>query len=330
MAATIKVKFNVKELSNVMSKFDQIQVYRSDTEDGDGAYSEITGGGTRVDLVAGQILYEYIDGLAPTNSYWYKTRYYNSSTFAVSTFPSPIQGTDLGLIVGLQDIRDEGVDETELSDARAIKLSQDWQAWFERMTGNFFTEKASIVDFDGDGSRLLQLPIPIITVNNLYVNGDFNNAVATTTYAVYNGRGPVRDDRRNPRIKLVRNTSQDIFSRSTYGGVFTIGDLNQRVDGVWGHTEEDGSAPDPVKRAILILIIATKEYLGDGELDQLKFGKIIEEVTDRHRIEYSDLYNRLKAWSVTGISEVDMALAAYRAPMRVTAPRPMGLFSSAV
>jgi hypothetical protein len=328
MAATIKIKFYVNELDNVMSAFDQVKVYRSDTETG--TYAEITGLGTRVDLVTGTVLYEYIDGTAPDNTYWYKTAYFNSSTTAESTKSDPIQGTDLGLIVSLQDIRDEGISVSELSDARAVKLSQDWQTWFETMTGNIFTEKSAVVDFDGDGSRLLQLPIPIITVNNLYVNDDFTNAVDTSSYVVYNRRGPIEDDRRNPRIKLVKTTNQSIFSRSTYGGIFSIGDLNQRVDGVWGHVEEDGSSPEPVRRAILILVISTKEYIGDSEIDQLKFGKIIEEVTDRHRIEYADLYNRLKAWSPTGISEVDMALAAYRAPMRITAPRPMGLFDPVV
>ena len=55
--ATIKLKFVVEELSNVLLNYDQIKVYRSTTGDA-GPYSEITVPGTRVDLVSPQTLYE--------------------------------------------------------------------------------------------------------------------------------------------------------------------------------------------------------------------------------------------------------------------------------
>jgi len=326
--ATIKVKFFVEELSNVLTKFDKIKVYRSATEGG--VYSELTDDLTRIDLVSGTTLYEYIDTTAPDSSYWYKISYFDSSLVnSESSLSAGIQGSDSGLYISIQDIRDEGITETELSDTRAQGLIIGWQSWLEKATGNFFTAKSAIVDFDGDGSRLLQLPVPIISVNNLYINDDFDNAIDVNNYKVYNARGPVSDDRRNPRIKLTltgRTTSVYQFNKGA-GGKFIVGDLNQRVDGIWGYTEADGSTPEPICRAIKILVIATAELLGDGELDQLKFGKVIEEVTDRHRIEYADLYNRLGGWYPTGIAEVDNVISMYRAPTRVTAPRPMGLFT---
>jgi len=69
--ATVKIRIRVRELSNVMTQFDQIKVYRSDTEEG--TYVEITDALSRVTLVADQTVYEYIDTTAPTSSYWYKT-----------------------------------------------------------------------------------------------------------------------------------------------------------------------------------------------------------------------------------------------------------------
>lgn len=328
--ATVKVRVRVRELDNVMTQYDKIKVYRSDTTDKEGTYSEITTALTRLDLVADVTLYEFIDTTAPTSSYWYRTSYFHSATLLESSLGTPVQGVDAGLYCSLQDIRDEGIDDTELTDDRALTLINGWQSWIERMTGNIFKETEATIDFDGDGSRLLQLPLPIIEVTELYINDDFDNAVDATSYVAYTSRGPIQDDRRNPRIKLKLTSNQSIYARNLSGGIFAIGDRNQRIVGLWGYTESDGSTPEAVSRAIKILVIATKELLGDGELDQLKFGKIIEEVTDRHRIEYADLYNRLKAWSPTGISEVDLVLQAYRAPMRVTAPRPMALFTPIV
>lgn len=316
--ATVKVRFRVRELENVMTQFDKIKVYRSDVEDG--IYVEITDALTRIDLVAGQTVYEYIDNTAPNSSYWYKTSYYDSVSTLESSLSPAKQGIDGGLYCTLQDIRDEGITETELSDDRALKLSTMWQKWFEDKTGNFFTPKEDTVDLDGDGSRMLMLPVPIIEVEELYINDDFTTAVEATRYAVYNGRGPVRDDRRNPHIMLKTGT---VSIYTSGGSKFEIGDLNQRIVGTWGYTESDGSTPPAVTRAILILVNATKEYLPDDKIDQLSEGRLIEEVTDRHRKEYADLFNRLKSWGPTGITEVDDAIRKYRCPMRVSAPRTM-------
>jgi hypothetical protein len=91
--ASIKLKFVVEHISNVMLNYDQIKVYRSTTQTG--TYSEITGPTTRVDLVADQVLYEYID-TAGDPTYWYKFAYYNSSTTAEGSLSDPIQGEDSG------------------------------------------------------------------------------------------------------------------------------------------------------------------------------------------------------------------------------------------
>jgi hypothetical protein len=112
-----------------------------------------------------------------------------------------------------------------------------------------------------------------------------------------------------------------IFTSSS--SVFEIGDLNQRIVGTWGYTEADGSTPLAVSHAILVLVNMTKEYLPDDQIDQLISGRLVEEVTDRHRIQYSDLFDRLKTWGPTGVTEVDDAIKKYRAPLRITAPRTM-------
>jgi len=324
---TIKVSFYVEDVDDVMnglptSGYDKVKVYRSDTEDG--SYVEITTAPTRIDLVAGQVQYEYLDTTAVTGEEWYKTAYFNSTTSDESVQSDAIQGTDRGLYCTLQDIRDEGITVTELDDDRALILLWGWQSWFEDKTGLVFKPTDAELELDGDGSRMLLLPLPIITCDALYINDDFTNAVSTDRYAVYNKRGPLQDDRRNPHIMLKRTTGvSSIFTTSCSAGKFEIGDRNQKVVGTFGYVESDGSVPYPVKQAIKILTIVSKEYLPDGDIDQLAIGRRIEEVTDRHRIEFADLFNRLKTWSPTGITMVDDALRKYRAPMRIAAPRTM-------
>jgi hypothetical protein len=233
----------------------------------------------------------------------------------------------MGNYLEIDDLRDEGVTITELSDARADMLINGWEQWFERATGQFFYSQTLDLYFDGDGSRLLQLPVPIITCTALYSNDDFTTALNSSEYVVYNRRGPVQDDRKNPRIKLKRSSSlgSNIFSSNGNSAIFEIGDQNIKVSGDWGYTEPDGSVPTAVKRAIAVLVMTTMNQLNDDDIDQLKVGRVIEEVTDRHRIEYADLYNRLKAWNPTGLTEVDLAIQMYRAPMTIDAPRNMGL-----
>lgn len=321
--STIKVRTYVEELTNVMLEFTHNKVYRSATIDG--VYSEITTPLTIVPLVVDQYLYEYIDITAPSSSYWYKTSFYHDVNLTESDLSAPRQGSDAGLYCTVQQLRDEGITTAELSDDRAMMLIIHWQAWIDKMTGQFFTMKELTLDFDGDGSRMLLLPVPIIECTALYINCDFTNAVSTDNYTVYSRRGPVQDDRRNPKIKLKFSGQTTIYSTSGYSK-FTIGDLNQRVVGSWGYVEPDGSTPSAINRAIKILVTLTKDFLDESEIDQFRAGRVIEEVTDRHRIEYSDLYNRLKTWAPTGITEVDMALASYRSPMTVTAPRNIGCY----
>ena len=312
--AAIKLRFFVDELSNVLLQYDQIKVYRS-IVDQTGPYVEITGPGTRIDLISTETLYEYIDAVGDPN-YWYRFSYYNSATFAEGSMSSPIQGSDPGLYVNIIDIRNEGIDEFELSDARAISLSAGWQQWFNHRTGQFFIPRELDFKIDGDGSRVLWLPFPVIELTALYIN-ESTTALDPTSYTVYNRYFP-QDDRKNPRIKLKGQTSS-IYGYS--GNLFSVGDQNQRLVGTFGYVEEDGSTPHLVKREILTLINATKENMGDGEIDVLKSGRIIEEVTDRHRVRYADLWDKLKSWQPTGLTEVDEALRIYRRPVHVGAPR---------
>lgn len=104
--ATIKIKWTVEELTNVLSQFDTQKVYRSTTGE-TGVYSEITIPSTRVDLVAGQSYY-YFDDINGDASYYYKVTYYNSTTTNESTASNAISGnTALALsIISVEELKE--------------------------------------------------------------------------------------------------------------------------------------------------------------------------------------------------------------------------------
>jgi len=88
--ATVKERWNINELVNVMSQFDTQKVYRSTTGE-DGVYSEVTSPSTRIDFVASIASY-YYDDLTGDDAYFYKVTYYNTATTNESTTSAPISG----------------------------------------------------------------------------------------------------------------------------------------------------------------------------------------------------------------------------------------------
>jgi len=81
--ATIKVRWTVSELENVMSLYDVQKVYRS-TVGAPYTWVEITGVATRVPLVAGVTNYLY-DDIAGSADYYYAFSYFNSATLLESS-----------------------------------------------------------------------------------------------------------------------------------------------------------------------------------------------------------------------------------------------------
>lgn len=70
-----RIQILVQEITQVMSDYNQIAVYRSSTQTG--IYTELTTISTRIDLVAGQKVYYFVDETGGASS-WYKSAYYDS------------------------------------------------------------------------------------------------------------------------------------------------------------------------------------------------------------------------------------------------------------
>ena len=87
MANNLSIR--VQHILAVMGYYDQIKVYR-DTSEGGAFTGEITGSGTRIDLIPEQTIYFYEDTTGD-NTHWYKTAFYNSSTEGESEKTDAIQ-----------------------------------------------------------------------------------------------------------------------------------------------------------------------------------------------------------------------------------------------
>ncbi len=117
--AAIKLRISVVELDNVMAVFDRIMVFRSTTGE-TGVYSEITSAPTRIVLVAGTTLYEFID-TSGSPTYWYRYAFYNSVTALQGSSSPPTQPESAqGYYCSISDMRTEGYALAAYSDARVL------------------------------------------------------------------------------------------------------------------------------------------------------------------------------------------------------------------
>lgn len=93
----IRVLFDVDRISDVLRYYDELAIYRADTEDG--TYSELTGPGTRIGLVPETTQYYYYDDDGDGTK-WYKSSYHNSISDAFGELSSARLGSDQSQKVG--------------------------------------------------------------------------------------------------------------------------------------------------------------------------------------------------------------------------------------
>lgn len=193
----------------------------------------------------------------------------------------------------VQQLRDEGLPgdlTTPVTDAQALILLDRVNQLVEQLTGNFFYVSAGTFVFDGNNSYLLQLPNPIISVTNLYLNND-SVALDASEYRVYSGRAKPTDDRYNPKIELRRNVQPSIFTGGASQQFFKKG-FDQTIEGEFGFLEPDDSVPAPITECVIAIVMMTFQSLferfayseggGPGPLP----GPLKKEKTDIHEKEW--------------------------------------------
>ena len=227
---------------------------------------------------------------------------------------------------------------TDITDDAIAAAILVWTAFIDRATRQFFEPKTVTLDIDGNDSDTLFLPVPVISVTNLYINDDMVTAVPTDRYKVYNGRGPIDDDRRNPKLRLIRHPNIFIRPDVFYSGpVFMKGSKNQRIVGSFGFTESDGSTPQLIKRAVAKMVKRSVEMdheaaQNNGETPSQAAGDVIMEITDGHTVQYGTNKSfgmpagKMGTAAITNDPEVEKIIEMYRAPLAIAVPGSMSWF----
>lgn len=149
--AQITVRISVSDPDGVMaSGYDQIQVHRSVTGKF-GNYVEITtarppeSATSRVLLVAKKLCYQYLDDCGDFD-YWYKVRYYNSTTLAVSSFSEPIQGdADSALdVLSVEDFLTNFMFGVDLTDDEGQPYPDSLHEFYIKSAVSFLEQKLDL------------------------------------------------------------------------------------------------------------------------------------------------------------------------------------------
>jgi hypothetical protein len=243
-------------------------------------------------------------------------------------------GSTTDTYITVQDIRDLGVTDPPTDDD-VLAAIQMCQAFIDRACRQWFVPKIAQFKVDGTDSDALHLAIPIVTLEWLKLN-NATDELDVSLYRVYDGRGPMPDDRKNPRIKLVRAEAQaDIFTAPlSFGRLkFRKGRQNQELRGTFGYTESDGSVPQLIQRAMKKLVIEklANPIFGTPPITAPPpsgGGVVVEEEVDDHRIKFqvSPLEAEKKGTlgGFTKDQEVLTIIQMYRAPMAIATPAHWG------
>lgn len=201
-------------------------------------------------------------------------------------------------LIKIQQLRDEGVDETSVDDPRAQAAIDQWSQFVEQHCRQPFTPKPRTVAFDGNNSDTLFLPWPLIALKSLYINGDFANPLTAADYRAYMGLD-FPDDRKNPKVRLVNTLAgspASNFFMHRHRRPFVRGKQNQRITGVFGYC--DASEPIDIVGATNAspIVVATAEAHGLADGDWVR----IDDVQVNSAANY--------AWKVTVIDDTHASL----------------------
>jgi hypothetical protein len=229
--------------------------------------------------------------------------------------------------ITVADVRATGFDDTVpyAYDDTAVENAIDlWQQVLERMCRQWFESRALVLSVDGNDADTLPFGVPIIDITYVKLNGD-TTSLPTDQYEVYNGR-QYPDDRRNPRIKLAKQSSPSIYSGANSDAKFRKGRKNQEISGTFGFLEPDDTTPLLIKRALTKLVIEklSSPIFGTftGGTPNISVGTVLEEWTDGHRLKYGNP-SRLSGNQFKGITtdpEILEAVKLYKAPIGIATP----------
>lgn len=201
------------------------------------------------------------------------------------------------MYASVDELRAEGVSEREASDERLSALSLAATSEIDRICGWWFEPRAARFELSGRGSRSLELPVPPIRIDSVFVRGE---RVPMNSFHVEGA--PILPGFIMP---LITWKSARRFPK-TVGGVV--------VEGRFGFTEPDGSqegmTPPSIRRACILMVLGGIHPLAhESALDARNRWRLVEEKTR------DQSYKLAAATSLLNIDpEVETILLRYRRP----------------
>jgi len=201
----------------------------------------------------------------------------------------------------IADMRSEGVIVAQATDDRLAALLEDATLVIDRVCGWYFEPREQSYRLNGRGNPSIEPPVPPIRVDVITINGapfDFDESNFLIVGA------PVAAEFDVPRLTLLDR-------------IFPKGTANVKVEGLWGYTEEDGTAqcrtPLSIRRACMLLAMRWIPPVGDTDSsrDARLRWRIIEERTRDQSYKLDKLASQA---NLTGDPEVDALLFDYRRP----------------
>jgi hypothetical protein len=207
----------------------------------------------------------------------------------------PFQGeASSGMYCTVQDLRDEGITVSMLSDARALAKIVEQSRYLDKVCRQWFEPRTRTFRVNGRGARVLRLGVPIIRLDSAaYVSGagtdfDDSDTIEVDDLRVFNRhltQGLEEpDDRDTPRVEFPLGSQYLGTDGVAYLGsnaAFGLSTQGVQLTGIFGYTELDpddsvgetsegsqvplayGRTPPLIKRACLLLVLRDMPRLID-------------------------------------------------------------------
>lgn len=206
----------------------------------------------------------------------------------------------------VDDLRAEGVTDAQAPDDRLRALIDEASQSIDTATGWFFAPRERTYRLDGRGTPTLDLPVPLIRLEQLAIN---DTEVALTPSTLLISGAPVQPDFDGPYVTF------------RYGRRFPRGHQNITITGLWGYTEHDGSllgrTPLEIHRACMMLVMRLLPPLADT--DATEDARIRWRIVEERTRDQSYKLDRATPGPFSGDPEIDRILLRYRRPMAMGA-----------
>lgn len=200
--------------------------------------------------------------------------------------------------ITVQDLRNEGLDESLYKDAWIIQRIRLAQAIFEKLTSKYFEVRVGeTMLLDGTGHGWLPLPVPPVAVGTITSVKIDDEAIDADEYKVVL---PYPDGRMNPELYRI-------------SGGWPMGVRNIELIGDFGFVDSDGGTPPvystPIAVQHAVKRIALLEMPKLEDTDGQRAAQVIEESLGNYSYRLSEVQT---GRSLFGDSRIDDVILAFK------------------